>query len=43
LEDEEDKCKCKLIDGVENAKEPKKGMSFSSIKELSLYYRNYAK
>ena len=33
----------KLIDKVENVEEPKKGMAFSFIDELNLYYRNYVK
>ncbi|XP_059460602.1 protein FAR1-RELATED SEQUENCE 5-like isoform X2 [Corylus avellana] len=44
-EDNADNCKSvlKLIDEVENVEEPKKGMTFSSIDELNLYYRSYAK
>jgi hypothetical protein len=44
-EDNEDnyKYELKLIDGDENVEEPKKGMTFNSIKELSFYYRCYAK
>jgi hypothetical protein len=33
----------KLIDGDENVEEPKKGMTFNSIEELTFYYRSYAK
>jgi hypothetical protein len=33
----------KLIDEVENVEKPIKGMAFSSINELNIYYRSYAK
>jgi hypothetical protein len=45
LTDSVDNCSTefKLIDEVENVKEPKEAMIFSSIEELSNYYRSYAK
>jgi hypothetical protein len=42
-DDKKYKCEYMLIDGDENVEEPKRGVTFSSIEELSLYYRRYAK
>jgi hypothetical protein len=33
----------KLVDEVENIETPKKGMTFSSLNEVNIYYRSYAK
>jgi ribose 5-phosphate isomerase A len=36
------KCDYKIIDGDENIETPKRGMTFGSIEELSLYYKRFA-
>ena len=41
--DMENKCNYKLIDAIEKVKAPKEGMVFSSIEEVTLYYRSYGK
>jgi hypothetical protein len=41
--DMENKCNYKLVDVIEKVEAPKEGMVFSSIEEVTLYYRSYGK
>jgi hypothetical protein len=41
-DDSDDKCEYTLIDEDENVDKPKRGMAFSSLQEIFLYYRRVA-